>query len=192
MILNDDELKYKNVINTLKGLPKVNAPGNFEADLMRRINSDRLGRVKDKQSFWERLFLPSKLIPSVALAVSAVVLFFIINTNNDPEDPLLMEPRIREDVISPDNMLVIYLPGNYNKSKQRNVEGGYTNIGERRNEKTNATLQSDDNLYVPNDYYLINKEGLNFRQINLTKEEQQRLSELKERFKILLKSKGNN
>ncbi|OGU70328.1 MAG: hypothetical protein A2V93_11525 [Ignavibacteria bacterium RBG_16_34_14] len=189
MALNDDELKYKNVIDTLKGLPKVNAPRNFESDLMRRINSET---YKEKQSFWKRLFLPSRLIPSAALAVSAVVLLFILSINNDSENPLLMEPTVREDVIDPGKMLVIYIPVNYNKTKQLNKEEDYSNIADLRKEKTNTPQKSDDNLYLPNDYYLINKNGLNFRQVNLTKEEQQRLNELKEHFKLLLKNSGNN
>jgi hypothetical protein len=158
---------------------------------MRRINSARPGRVEKKQSFWERLFLPSNLIPSAALAVTVVVLFFILNIGNDIEDPLLMEPKLREDVINPDNMLVIYLPLNFNKGKQSS-EKGYSNIGKFKDEKTYAPQESDDNLYFPDDYYLINKKGLNFRQVNLTKEEQQKLSELKEHFEMLLKNRANN
>jgi len=188
MALNDEELRYKNVINTLKGLPKVNAPRNFETELMRRINSET---YNEKKSFWERLFLPTRLIPSAALAVSAVVLFFILNNSNDSEDPLLMEPKIHEDVISADvigedDMLVIYLPVNYNVQGERSEEG-YSNIAEFKDERTDTRLREGDaNLYFPNNYYLINKEGLNFRQVNLTKEEQQRLIELKEHFRKLL------
>ena len=103
-----------------------------------------------------------------------------------------MEPTVREDVIDPGKMLVIYIPVNYNKTKQLNKEEDYSNIADLRKEKTNTPQKSDDNLYLPNDYYLINKNGLNFRQVNLTKEEQQRLNELKEHFKLLLKNSGNN
>ena len=36
--MNDDEKKYNEVIKTLKGLQKLKAPPNFEADLKRRLN----------------------------------------------------------------------------------------------------------------------------------------------------------
>ena len=39
MANNKDDIKYANLIGTLKQLQKVKAPNYFEADLMRRINS---------------------------------------------------------------------------------------------------------------------------------------------------------
>jgi hypothetical protein len=47
------------------------------------------------------------------------------------------------------------------------------------------------NSYSPAGF-VINKDGLNFRQMNLSEEEKQRLNELKEHFRNLLKSGGNH
>ncbi|MGE5859252.1 MAG: hypothetical protein ACM34J_01775 [Ignavibacteria bacterium] len=96
MNINEDELKYNQAIRSLKRLSKIKAPENFEIELFRKINSGEL--VKEKESFWERFFIPSRLIPSAALAVAAVILFFVVNVESDEfENPLLIKPRIRED-----------------------------------------------------------------------------------------------
>ena len=49
MAINDEE-QYKDVINTLKGLQKVNAPANFETDLLRRINSEKFSSKAEKKA----------------------------------------------------------------------------------------------------------------------------------------------
>lgn len=190
MALNDDELRYKNVIDTLKGLPEVKAPRNFEADLMRRINSEKF--VDEKQSFWQKLFLPSRLIPSAGLAVAAVLLLFVVNINSDEtENPLLMEPKIREDIIETKDISDIPLgseedaAGRREGVEENSISGnGYedTDTGEQR---------SGVYSYRANEF-AIDKEGLNFRQVNLSDEEKLRLNELKEHFKTLLKTDGNN
>jgi hypothetical protein len=189
MTLKDDELKYKNVINTLKSLPKVNAPNNFETELMRRINSAPLGGVKEKQSFWERLFLPSRLVPAAALAVSAVILLFVLDINSDEiENPLLMEPKIREDVIRAENISDVNLPDEDRISVEKEKSSAETNISEFRVQSPDTGLNENNRGFS----YAIDKRGLNFRQVNLTTEEKQRLNELKEHFLTLLKDPGNN
>ena len=44
--------------------------------------------------------MPSRLLPSFGLAAAAVIVFMIANVNSDEADnPFLMEPRVREDMI---------------------------------------------------------------------------------------------
>jgi hypothetical protein len=96
--MENDEKKYEDVVKALKGLQKVKAPANFEADLQRRINSEKFSK-EEKKSFWENIFAPSRLIPSLGLVTVAVVIFFVVDTNSEEMDnPFLIEPRIREDV----------------------------------------------------------------------------------------------
>ncbi|HVO74155.1 MAG TPA: hypothetical protein VMT35_09040 [Ignavibacteriaceae bacterium] len=96
MALNEDEMKYQQVIASLKQLQKVKVPENFELELMRKINSGKY--AEKKRSFLEKLFIPARLIPSAGVAVAAVILFFVMNTESDEfENPLLIKPRIRED-----------------------------------------------------------------------------------------------
>jgi len=96
----NDEKKYEDVIKALKGLQEVKAPVNFEADLQRRINSEKFSK-EEKKSFWQNIFVPAKLIPSLGLVAAAVVIFFVVDTNSEEMDnPFLIEPRVREDVFA--------------------------------------------------------------------------------------------
>jgi hypothetical protein len=96
--MENDEKKYEEVIKALKGLNQVKAPESFETDLQRRINSEKYSKEK-KKSFWQNIFVPSRLIPSLGLIATAVVIFFVVETNSEEMDnPFLIEPRVREDV----------------------------------------------------------------------------------------------
>ena len=96
--MENDEKKYEDVIKALKGLQQVKAPENFEADLQRRINSEKFSK-KEKKGFWQNIFVPAKLIPSLGLVAAAVVIFFVVETNSEEMDnPFLIEPRVREDI----------------------------------------------------------------------------------------------
>lgn len=98
--MENDEKKYEDVIKALKGLQEVKAPANFEADLQRRINQEKFSK-EEKKSFWQNIFVPAKLIPSLGLVAVAVVMFFVVDTNSEEMDnPFLIEPRIREDVFA--------------------------------------------------------------------------------------------
>jgi len=74
---DDDEIRFKSVINLLKHTAKVNAPPGFEADLMRRINTANYNEL-NKVRWWNKLLLPSRLIPSVAATV-VVVVFLVMS-----------------------------------------------------------------------------------------------------------------
>ncbi len=92
----NDDMKYEDVASTLRQLQQVKAPAGFEADLMRRINSESLS---EERSFWQNIFIPSRLVPAAALAVTALLLIFVLNNNGvTPDNPLLTAPRERGDV----------------------------------------------------------------------------------------------
>jgi len=96
--MENDEKKYEDVIKALKGLQEVKAPANFEADLQRRINSEKFPK-EAKKSFWQNILLPSRLIPSLGLVAAAMVIFIVVDTNSEELDnPFLIEPRVREDI----------------------------------------------------------------------------------------------
>ena len=98
--MENEEKKYEEIIKALKNLKKVNAPENFEADLKRRINSEK-SPEKERKGFWENIFVPARLIPSLGLVAAAVIIFFVVDTNSEEMDnPFLIEPRIREDIIT--------------------------------------------------------------------------------------------
>jgi hypothetical protein len=192
MALNDDELRYKNVIDALKGLQGVKAPKNFEADLMRRINSEKF--EEKRQSFWEKIFLPSRLVPSAGLAVAAVLLLFVININSDEvENPLLMEPKVREDMIEAKDVSDIPMTVQEEIPGETRLGSADSNLAEFRDEISisGSRERSKTNSFAATGF-AIDKEGLNFRQVNLSEEEKQRLNELKHHFKMLLKNSENN
>jgi hypothetical protein len=98
--MENDEKKYEKVINTLKNLKEVKAPENFEADLKRRINSEKFSE-EERKGFWQSVFVPARLIPSLGLIAAAVVIFFVMEANSEKmENPFLIEPRVRSDLIA--------------------------------------------------------------------------------------------
>lgn len=97
--MEKNEKKYDNLINDLKNLQQVKAPANFEPDLKRRINEEKY--KTGQKSFWSRVFVPSRLVPSLGLATAAIVVFLVININSEEMDnPFLIEPRLREDIVA--------------------------------------------------------------------------------------------
>ncbi len=98
----EEEKTYNKLIKDLKNLPKVNAPKNFETELWRKINSS----VEEKEpSFWEKFFSPRRFVPAAAVIASAVIIFFVININSDEtENPLNLEPKLREDLVVAKNI----------------------------------------------------------------------------------------
>lgn len=71
---NLEETEFKETIDKLKSLPKVDAPDNFEYNLMVKINNKNfeLKTEKKKISFlW-------KILPAPAVVAAAVLAFFLI------------------------------------------------------------------------------------------------------------------
>jgi hypothetical protein len=94
----DEEKKYKKLIDDLKNLPKVNAPQNFESNLWRKIKSSERN---EKASFLDKILSPGKLIPAGVAIASVVIMLLLIDIKpNQPEDPLNIQPRMREDIVA--------------------------------------------------------------------------------------------
>ena len=95
--MNEEEKTYKKLLDDLKNLPKVDAPKNFETELLRKINSSE---PEKKESFWDKLLSPAKLAPAAVAIASAAIIFFVVDINSEEmEDPLNIAPRLREDVV---------------------------------------------------------------------------------------------
>jgi hypothetical protein len=100
--MNDEEKKYEKLINDLKNLPSIKAPENFEADILRKIH---LSEPDKKENFWKKIFTPGKLVPAAVAIASAIIIFIVIDIKPErPEDPLSLQPRLREDVIKVQNL----------------------------------------------------------------------------------------
>jgi hypothetical protein len=237
--MKNDGKKYEDVIKALKGLQEVKAPENFEADLQRKINSEKFSK-KEKKSFWQNIFLPSRLIPSLGVIVAAIVIFFVVDSNSEQMDnPFLIEPKIREDVLkvsnyeefeakkekvskenlskqdepvlekrrvenelksSDDKMITGReksgkaegLLDEINVSKDQDLNAGsFSAVVESTETLKTETQQPTANAKPSSDMaieQIITKEELNFRQVQLTEEEQKTVNELKSQVQSLEKN----
>ncbi|MCL6099903.1 MAG: hypothetical protein M1391_15165 [Bacteroidetes bacterium] len=72
-IYNDNDNKHSSLLKDLKNLPKINAPDNFEFNLMTRIENKNFNLPEEVQPKFN-LF---KFLAPSAVVVTAVLLFFI-------------------------------------------------------------------------------------------------------------------
>lgn len=130
----------KQLSDDLKNLPKVSAPENFEEGLWRKIYS-----ADDKKEFFtEKIFSINKFIPAAATLVAIVIVFFLINSNaSDYEDPFMIEPPVREDLItvSNDDAGVTQMIQKKQNSKQHRIESDQAN---RNLKEENSVRQLND------------------------------------------------
>jgi hypothetical protein len=225
MPVKDDDKKYSDLIKTLNQLQEVKAPANFEAELMRKINSDKF-KEKKGQSIWSKIFLPSRLIPSAGLAAAAIIVFFVVTLNPEElEDPLQMEPRVREDIIEVVDYNEVKLELEDKKidkdiidetpleKRTTMTESSVTEdkgSGRRMEEEVIESFTDDEMIAdidsVPTETMIsgttepttlptegetematglaISKENLNFRQIQLSEEEQEVVEQLRQKVQI--------
>ena len=89
-----EEEKFREVINTIKSLPKVEADDNFEYNLMVKINNRNFSLKYEERSFG----FSRALVPAAALVFSVVIVFFLGNdsTTVNLENPFLFDPPARE------------------------------------------------------------------------------------------------
>lgn len=237
--MENDEKKYEDVIKTLKGLQEVKAPVNFEANLQRKINSEKF-QNEEKKSFWENIFIPTRLIPSLGLIATAILIIFVVETNSEEIDnPFLIQPKLREDLGKVTDYRSLGNSEN-EEVKEKTVVKDVPVIEERK--KENELKASDDKMMISDEssgkmegmsveknYALdqnaaesfetvvdsvsvasnivevnaptaivkskidstagqISKDELNFRQIQLTEEQQKVVNELKDQVQSLNKS----
>jgi hypothetical protein len=137
--MGTNEKKYEKIIGDLKNLQQIKAPADFEADLKRKINA---GKFKNEEkSFWGKVFLPSKLIPSLGLATAAIVVFLIVNVNSEEMDnPFLTEPRLREDVVA-----VEYFDSFEDKKEVIKKEQSFTRRDRVNEEKMKSSSRTETN-----------------------------------------------
>ncbi len=213
---SNDDLKYQDIVKTLQKLQQVKAPAGFEADLMRRINSEESAGEK---SVWHDLFVPSRLIPSAALAVTAILLIFVLDHSGVTQDnPLSTTPRERQDVtmsVKTDNASaegkslrtdeIAATQENPAVGADKDRVSGNGPAEETKQERMDikvsgkekpAVIAAGNDSYITAKFstgriadYPVNKEGLNFRQINLSNEQKIEINHLKEKLESAFKTK---
>jgi hypothetical protein len=170
--------------------------------------------VNKLQNWLDRIFNPfrtksgrwisTRLIPSAALAVAAVIVLFMINTNSsDAENPLLSDPRVREDIITTGNQDIpastdVNLINDSRKDEARDELKEKLSDKSKKMEVISERIISDSNKQnfaglnnlkkklgdsnfrseiSSNINYVISKSGLNFRMVKLNEEEKKMLNE---------------
>lgn len=96
---NSKDNNYEHVKDLLKGLPKVNAPDDFEFKLQTKIENKNFGlNSKERKGFnpWA-VFVPVSGI----VAASLLVFVFFFNSNSDSlENPFKIIPKLRSEISS--------------------------------------------------------------------------------------------
>lgn len=91
---NEEDKKFAGVISSLKSLPHVNTPADFEMNLRRRINNLTYDeKKKENQAFF--LFRKT-FAPAAALALSvAIVFFFVFDFRSEEDNPFMAAPEVK-------------------------------------------------------------------------------------------------
>jgi hypothetical protein len=214
---SNDDTKYRDVINTLNQLQQVKAPAGFEAGLMQRIKSESF---PEKETFRQSIFIPSRIIPTAALAITALLLIFILNdTALHQDNPLLTVPKEREDITlktesngisgqekpvanresaASDEISGVQKDNDLKKesgSISTQKPGGY----DRSTRGNIAANTSGNDRFITADFspnkitdYPVNKAGLNFRQVNLSNKQKMQLNQLKEKMEVMFRARTKN
>ena len=201
-MIDEKDQQFEGVIKILKELHHVKAPGNFEADLMRRINSGKYQEEKT-ESWFSRIFVPKRFIPSAAAAIIAVLILFVIKPgSNTIENPFNTKPRLRDDMITTKSQLSeekkvdVELQKMINADKIKGTSKQKSEVAQNNEKSGNDygikdfqtdrpgssyAAQNYEAVSSPgfSDYYIIDKSGLNFRQVNLSKTERMEINKLK-------------
>lgn len=95
-LYNSNDEEHQHVIKLLRELPKEKAPDNFEYNLLTKINNKNFG-LNTKES---KFLLPWKFVlPATSVALSALLLFFVVFSENDTiENPFLIKPKLRTEI----------------------------------------------------------------------------------------------
>ena len=206
----EDDNEFEKIKRLLKDLPKVNAPSNFENELSRRINQGE--QTKEKESWFDKVFSP-KLVPSAALAVTAVIILFLLKGNvSDAEDPFQIIPKLREEQNLKQDQLgtgsdKIIAEETNNLSKREKSNGRTSNESESRNnfhdgdsniieissfgntsiERISVTASN----YLP-DQAIIVSGGLNYKVVRVGGEERKMIEMLRKKINPTPKYQRNN
>ena len=175
MDLNNDENLNNKIIKSLQQLKNIDAPDNFEADLMRKINSGY--QKQRKTGFWHEFLMPKKLIPTAALTAVLIVMYMLKFDTKSPENPLSVQPRIREDIVASNGSDSSIDDILYNRMKKDLIEDKNS---------------SSQNGGIPTLTGAVIKEGLNFRQANITKSQRKEVVALKQKFESMVKNYREN
>jgi len=190
-MINDNDQEFESVRKVLKEIQQVKAPNYFEADLMRKINAGNFPE-EASESWLSRILLPKRFIPSAALAVAAVLILFVFKPgSSEIENPFNTQPKIRKDLVnaqlSSQEQVDKALQEMVENKKDNDLPNANSGRYKTEKSKSNETASSSgsenfETVAAPgfSSFNEIDKRGLNFRQVNLTRSERMEINRLKE------------
>lgn len=192
----EDDNKFEKVTRLLKDLSRVNAPSNFENELSKRINQ---GELTEKKESWFGKILSPKLVPSAALAVTAVIILFLLKGNGtDAEDPFNIIPKLREDQIVEKELL-----GNVSvkiSTDETNSQSKRVKSNEKDSNIIKASALGSESIerisvkvsnYLP-DQAITRSGGLNYKIVRLDGKERKMIEMLREKINSTTEYQQNN
>jgi len=95
--IGNEKKEFEKLKTLLKELPKVNAPDNFEFNLMTKIRNKNFEvKSEKKKSIFYRVYAPT-----FALAASVILVFMIFTEKGvDADDPWNLQPKLRPEIQS--------------------------------------------------------------------------------------------
>lgn len=145
-IYNDEEKQFSKLIKDLKELPKVDAPDNFEFQLMTRIQNNNFERNPLQR---EKFNLIKFFAPS-AVVVTVIILFFVFLPKDEQvEDPLMSAPQQIVSQSTSESDVI--------NSKVENKSGSLASIPKTNtpSQALNADVNPNDAVIKPNSKYPI-------------------------------------
>lgn len=192
----------KQLLDDLKNLPKVSAPVNFEEGLWKKIYSE----PEEHETLGQKIFSVNKFIPATATLALLIIIFFLLNNNSsDYEDPFMIEPPVRNDLITISNEEsgVSDLIEQKQKADQQEWKSGNQTRELRKqskslpmNDSSNETTTSDQaekSRYVSPQPMVLNdevesnaidKEELNFLKKSVSEQEKRQIMELRKKIRV--------
>jgi hypothetical protein len=150
----NNESRHSKLIEDLKSLPKIQAPENFEYNLMTRIQNQNFGDVKR-----ERMpFNLTKFLAPSAIVVTALILFFIFfsPSKRQNENPFMTEPL----AIASDSQTALsdkdLSLNNRTTSAESQTGIAETNISKQNKNNLDAKIQPNDVVVKKQNRYPIN------------------------------------
>jgi len=87
---NNEEQKFSSLLSDLKKLPKIEAPENFEFNLMTRIENKNFGQVEEERPKFNLLKF---LAPSAAVLATVLLFFIFYPQKNDIPTQIASQPK---------------------------------------------------------------------------------------------------
>lgn len=213
MYSKDEENKYKNIIDELKNLKKIDAPFGIEKKIWNRINASDNA---ERKSVWGKLSV--RMVPAITVLATVVLLFVVIENNAyEYQDPFSVEPEQRTDLIEfsekEQNLIesdevpetksvqpekpreekpsVVFRRKEDSAPKASSIE--HNIAGRSESSVKDDSIKADSLAVTSSAAAEVSgheenlpsaemKQGLNFRQVQLSEKEKQEVNELKSRI----------